>query len=200
MDTKNSLLVPIIVVVISTTIIGWYFFFREPIIPSSPNNPEVTAPTDESTQEPFTTDEIVGVWQGGVSIGTPWGNTYQFFPSGKYNYQINQVRCDSAERGHSGYWELEESNIKLTRITKNILEGDSLECGPSGGLQDGVLSPQKYSPSQVELLDVSRCDDYVIEELDRNYQCISLDEESFYKYSNDPTYGNDSDLWEEPIF
>jgi hypothetical protein len=198
MDTKKSLLLPLIMVVVSSVIIGWYFFFRSPITPSSEDSPEVTPVAEETPteQEPITADELVGIWQLGYpSIGTPWGDIYRFFPSGEYTFAVREVQCDSVTLGYSGYWKLDEKGqIWLTRMTNEILEvDDDLICGPSGGLQGGFVVSHKYSDPRAKVLGISRCDDYIIEDLERSYPCISFKNsplsngDMFLKHSNDPT-------------
>jgi hypothetical protein len=195
MDTKKSLLLLLIIVIVSSTIIGWYFFFRNTVASPPKDNSETGSSIEETSieQAPIAVDELVGLWQfGAPNIGTPWGDIYRFFPSGEYDYVINETQCDSVTLGYSGYWELKGGDIWLTRTTNKILETDDLICGPSGGLQGGLVVTHKYSYPQVQVLGISRCDDYVMEDLERSYQCISFKDSAtsngdmFLKHSNDP--------------
>ncbi len=140
--------------------------------------------------------QITGIWQDAPVLGSGWSGYYQFFASGKYNYRASSMQCTSRDLGNSGNWTLREGNIELTQITKTTVVGGNLECGPSGGIVDGTIQTQINPVVINSTLNVSQCTDNV----GSPYPCLSFNSQKFYKYSIDPTYGNDSGLQKEPNF
>ncbi len=164
----------------------------------------IVANTDEPHETPgqpivngvTSVDQLTGVWQTSPYMAAGWSTLYQFFPSGKYNYRISQMQCVTRDIGHSGYWTIAGSKIELTKITKTTIFGDNLGCGPSGGFMGGTIQTQKYEVTQTEELNLKPC----LQSESDHYACLSINEQQFYKFSSDPSYGNSSDLWKEPIF
>jgi hypothetical protein len=144
---------------------------------------------------------LIGIWQQGPVLGSGWDNRYQFFPSGTYNYRLSQGDCANRDKGHSGTWRV-ENNVLILSIQQKIVKtggtvmGGSPVC--SGGLeiQGATLATVKLQTPQIQRISLQQCAQTAVE----HYPCITISRADYYRFSDDPTYGNSSDLDQEPTF
>ncbi len=148
-------------------------------------------------------DALIGLWHDAPLLGAGWGDVYQFFPSGKYNYEISEGISMERMRGHGGYWSLEGNRIKITIIKRYVIVGGKTINDPMliGGksISGGHLEVQSIPPED-HIISIKECvqTKREKEENSKSYPCLSIDGKHFFYFSKDPTYYTSDDLMQEP--
>lgn len=130
--------------------------------------------------------DLVGVWQDSPGMAAGWSNTFQFFPDGRFTFNISQMDCAARERSYSGSWSIVRGKLVLRITERTVIEGGRLvqatgSCGSTFEIEDGTVRSRPVSPARSRRLALSRrgVDKY-------GRLKIRLGGKTYWKFGSDP--------------
>ena len=140
---------------------------------------------NEESQGTVPTLNLQGIWQRNGSMAAGWADRYHFYPSGAFHFYPNQMICINEKIEKIGTWEYEESILTL-RTTKQII--NSYEVTSSGLchlLNKKEVGLPEPSIEQLTIVDLGTQEGDI-------YPSISIDDQQFWKFSDDASsYGDE---------
>lgn len=143
----------------------------------------------EATPTPrvLSSEYLVGIWQDSPVMASGWGEHYNFYPSGAFQYFSNGLpnglNCKTKEIDTKGTWKLTGNIVELTIIEKitNSFKCDSTGLSTPIGSKKVKLPKPESGVFSINLAELTEGYEY--------YESIWIDGKQWWKLQIDPTGG-----------
>lgn len=129
---------------------------------------------------------LIGVWQSAPVVGSGWGDNYQFFEDGTFNFNHNQMACDDSVIMESGTYRIGDQSIKLFITSRIVIKGGTLEPSSGSCASEYQLTGGTETKQIIERVEEFKLK-FVAPFFDYDYlERIELDEMSWFRMLHDP--------------
>jgi hypothetical protein len=131
--------------------------------------------------------QLVGVWQASKFMAAGWNESIQFFPDGTFKIHASQMDCQLRERGRSGTWQANQSQLHLVVTQRFVVVGGRLvsskgSCGSNQMIEGGKTTTRKVTPPQRQKLALT-----FAKPDETKRMTLRLNGKQFWKFSSNPS-------------